>query len=272
MVENNHGSYLGLQGPFIMAHRGGGLESPENSRVAINNSKNSGILVIESDVHATSDDVAVLMHDALLNRTTEASGRVRDFTYQQIIEYNDISGEHILSLEEALRNFPELRFNIDVKSFRALEPFVDTIKRIKAWDRVCAASFSTKRLEYIRNTCPEIQCSAGTKEISFIVLSSILPLKVGVYVGRKIFKGKNVAALQIPFRFKGIIPVATKRFIRQGHALGLQVHVWTVNKEKQMLKVWDNGADAVITDLPKRAMSVLAAWRAQKQKQRISKD
>ncbi len=42
--------------------------------------------------------------------------------------------------------------------------------------------------------------------------------------------------------------VATAGFIRRAHALGLDVHVWTINDRAEMIRFLDLGADGVMTD------------------------
>ena len=42
--------------------------------------------------------------------------------------------------------------------------------------------------------------------------------------------------------------VATGTFIRRAHALGLDVHVWTINDRAEMIRFLDLGADGVMTD------------------------
>jgi glycerophosphoryl diester phosphodiesterase len=52
----------------------------------------------------------------------------------------------------------------------------------------------------------------------------------------------GIRCVQVPIR------VATRPFVRRAHALGLQVHVWTVNQRGPMARLLDLGADGIITD------------------------
>lgn len=60
---------------------------PENSLPAIEHSVKAGVEMIELDARPTSDGVLVLMHDNTIDRTTNGSGAVGDFTYQQLQQF-----------------------------------------------------------------------------------------------------------------------------------------------------------------------------------------
>lgn len=70
-------------------HRGYNPEAPENTLPAYKLSKQHGYKYVECDVSFTSDDVAVLLHDATINRTARnADGTaIADTTYIQNITY-----------------------------------------------------------------------------------------------------------------------------------------------------------------------------------------
>ena len=71
---------------LIASHRGQWREYPENSLGAINEAINDGADIVEIDVHLTADGVPVLMHDSTVDRTTNGTGKVSDFTLEEIKE------------------------------------------------------------------------------------------------------------------------------------------------------------------------------------------
>ena len=68
-------SHRGL--PRLASHRGGAILWPENSLTAFRNSLALPVEQLELDVHASADGEAVVIHDATLDRTTDAQGPVR---------------------------------------------------------------------------------------------------------------------------------------------------------------------------------------------------
>jgi glycerophosphoryl diester phosphodiesterase len=70
--------------PRIIAHRGGGSLAPENTLAALRCGRGHGYRAVEIDVKLTSDGIAVLMHDATLERTTNGTGPVKARTWQEL--------------------------------------------------------------------------------------------------------------------------------------------------------------------------------------------
>jgi glycerophosphoryl diester phosphodiesterase len=63
-------------------------------------------------------------------------------------------------------------------------------------------------------------------------------------------------ALQLPRTSRGV-RVIDGRLVEAAHGLGLQVHVWTVNKPVEMAELLDLGVDGLITDRPDLLKDVL---------------
>lgn len=68
----------------IFAHRGVSINYPENTMAAFQAASKLPIAGIELDVHLTADKEVVVIHDETINRTSNGSGYVKDFTLQQL--------------------------------------------------------------------------------------------------------------------------------------------------------------------------------------------
>jgi glycerophosphoryl diester phosphodiesterase len=204
-----------------------------------------GFRFIETDVRATLDGHAVMLHDARLDRTTDATGPVAAMPLSRVATSRLANGEHPMTLLEALRRWPDLSFNVDVKADDTIEPFLRAVAAADAWGRVCAASFSSARLRRLRARAgPRLATSLGSPEVARLVLG-ILPRT-------------PACAAQIPARVLGA-PLATARTIALAHARGLAVHVWTVDDPAEMHQLLDLGVDGIVTDRPSVLREVLGA-------------
>ncbi|MGW7100419.1 glycerophosphodiester phosphodiesterase family protein [Streptomyces sp. NPDC054838] len=67
--------------PFFVAHRGGGMESPEHTMLAYETAVGNGLKAIELSVNITGDGTPVCIHDPSLDRTTNKTGNLSDWTY-----------------------------------------------------------------------------------------------------------------------------------------------------------------------------------------------
>lgn len=77
--------YKGKNTPIISGHRGGMVKGfPENSIETFENTLRSTPAFYEIDPRLTKDSVVVLMHDATLDRTTNGTGKVSDYTYAEL--------------------------------------------------------------------------------------------------------------------------------------------------------------------------------------------
>ena len=77
-------SLLALDRPIVIAHAGGDFEGPHSTMYAFTEAALAGTDVLEMDVMLTADDVLVVHHDDSVDRTTEATGQVREFTYDEL--------------------------------------------------------------------------------------------------------------------------------------------------------------------------------------------
>lgn len=232
------------------AHRGGSAEAPENSGRAFAAAVDLGYRHLETDVRGTRDGVAVVHHDATLDRTTDRTGRIGDLAWTHVRRARIAGSEPVLRLEELLEAFPEAHFNIDLKDDAVVAPALDALRRTRSLDRVCLTSFSARRLRAARRRAvPPSDTSAGPGEVLAHLLRSRLGDRV-VGISRR-----SDQRLQVPWRPRLVDP----RFIGAAHARGLAVDVWTVNDEADMVAAVGAGVDGIMTDRPTLLRDVLLA-------------
>jgi glycerophosphoryl diester phosphodiesterase len=239
-------SYLNYSGLEVLAHRGGSIESSENTIESFKYSISLGCNYIETDVQLSSDGKPYIFHDEDLNRLAGINKTFNDLHSSEIDEIKLFNEHKIPLLEEVLLKFPETYFQIDVKTDEVALPALKVIYDLEAQDRVCIASFSSERLETVRNKYPDICISMGPKEILKLLLASF-----GLYRGT--VPGD---CLQIPIYQYGI-KLVTKRFVNFVQSKDLKVIVWTINKPEEMKKLIELEVDGIITDKPKALFDIL---------------
>ncbi|WP_438316043.1 glycerophosphodiester phosphodiesterase [Streptomyces sp. HUAS TT3] len=231
--------YLDHPAPIAFAHRGGAADGMENTAAAFRRAAEAGYRYFETDVHATADGKLVAFHDATLDRVTDGRGRIREQQWKALRQVRVGGSEPLALFEDLLEEFPDARWNVDIKAESALYPLVNLIARAQVWDRVCVGSFSESRVARAHKVAgPRLATSYGVR--------GILGLRLRSFAIPAALRAGAVAA-QVP-ETQGGIRVVDRRFVRAAHARGLQVHVWTVNDPERMEALLDLGVDGIMTD------------------------
>ena len=232
----------------ILAHRGLVSETaPENTLAAFQAAMDADAEIIETDIWSTSDGVAVLFHDADFFRLTGSSVKISDISYADARQINLGAGQHVISLEDALLWFPNLKFNLDIKDRSAIKPTAKVVNHLRVQDRVLISSFSDARrratVRLIDSTASRtVATSAGVSKVLCLWLTSwFFPT-----AWLRIIKGESTA-LQIPPRF-GVFRLDSRWFIRRMHAVGLELQYWTINEIEEAARLIQLGADGLVTD------------------------
>jgi len=94
---------------LLGGHRGNADECPENTLASFQSAIDVGVDVIECDVHLSDDRQLAVIHDHLIDRTTNGSGLVRDYTMAELKGFDagtwkdaTFAAETIPSLDEVL--------------------------------------------------------------------------------------------------------------------------------------------------------------------------
>lgn len=223
---------------------------------------------LETDLHVTKDGVVVCIHDRTVDRTTNGSGPVSDFTFGELEDLDAgfrhrakdgygfrSAGIRIPAFEEVVKSFPDVRFVVDLKAGEVSDPLASLIESHGLHDRLIVGSFSDARLRQFRQvTGGKVPTSTGRESSRAWVLAC--------RVGRP--GPLTASALQLPTRMKGL-RVVDERLVATAQKSGLQVHVWTVNRMDDMAFYLDIGVNGVITDRPDLLKALLVErgeWRS----------
>ena len=213
-------------------HRGDTSIFLENTIEAFQSAVSLGYQYLETDLRETSDGKIITFHDPNLKRITGANITISETKFSDIRMRRLPSRETIPTIDELLEEFPDSFINMDLKVNQIEEKVLKKINSHNALERVCLGSFNSKTIKKINSLEPKILTSMGISQV----------------IMYKFFQKKNLSKLiQIPTHWKGI-KVITKKFIDRLHNDGLKVHVWTINKEKEMQSLIDLGVDGIMTD------------------------
>lgn len=205
-----------------------------------------GYRYVETDVHATSDEVLVAFHDETLDRVTDGHGAIPTTRWRDVARARIGGVEAVPRLEDVLGTWPELRVNIDIKTPGAILPLVRAVERTKAFDRVCVTSFSdARRQAAVMRLGRPVTASAGQTAAAAFRVAVALP--AGLRRPAVAAALAQVDGLQVPVRHNGI-EVVTPETVEAAHAAGKFVHVWTVNEPGEMRRLLSMGVDGIVTD------------------------
>lgn len=249
----------------IYAHRGLAQTHAENTDTAFSHALSHGADWIETDVNTTSDGVVVVFHDPTLKRVAGHVGAIKDMTWEQLKSLEMKDGGTIPRLEDTLRAFPTIRFNVDLKDAGSAEKIVPVLLATGAHDRVRLASFSGRRLRqaYAEAQKAGIHLTMSASPVAvalFYVISRVSPRLWSWLLPflRRVFLPFD--SLQIPLHLRcagRTLRIADRAFVEAAHQAGLEVHVWTVDDERTMRELIALGVDGIITNHADKLSQIL---------------
>lgn len=250
-------TYLGPPRPRVFGHRGAAALAPENTLVSFAVAARLGADYLELDVHGTADGVIVVLHDAMVDRTTEASGPVREMPWRDVEKldagYRFGSGDdhpyrgqgvRIPTLESVLREFPDQLLNIEIK--QAEPAIVDEVVAMLRREGAAARTLLAAEKDDIM---ARIRAAAGTDIVTGSSLGDVLSFYAALDAGRLDGYRHPGVALQIPTAV-GDRVLVDRRAVDAAHANGIEVHVWTINDAAEIERLLELGVDGIMSDSP----------------------
>jgi glycerophosphoryl diester phosphodiesterase len=224
--------------PYLMAHRGNRVACPENTLAAFQRAVEEGADILETDLHLTTDNVFVCIHDGTVDRTTEGSGPVAGMTLEKLKSLSasygrpEFAAERVPTLTELAAVLPpDVALALELKSDRFLEPQVcqalaAELDRAGVRGRTVALSFSLPRIQALQGAAPDVP-------IGWITLSRLWPLR-----------GVQMLGPLWP------LLLANPLYVRLAHAQGQVVCPLDPNPDARLGLYRRLGCDAVLSDDP----------------------
>jgi glycerophosphoryl diester phosphodiesterase len=247
-------------GPAVVAHRGDSAHVPENTLEAFEAAIGAGAEVVEFDVRITADGVAVVMHDADVDRTTDGSGLVRSLTLDEVRRLRiDLPGggaAGVPTLEETLRALAgRAAADIEIKNVPgdadfdparedAVEATIAALEATGFDGPVIVSSFNPLSIAHCRRLAPDVPTGLLTDP------------SVDADAGLT-FAGSEGHAWVLPFARR--VLDAPPGFAERAHTAGLRVGTWVSDDPNEAIALMHAGVDAVATNDPG---AIVAARRA----------
>jgi glycerophosphoryl diester phosphodiesterase len=213
-----------------VGHRGAKAYEPENTLSSFKRAIELGVDAVELDVRKTKDKEIVVIHNSNVNKTTDGSGAVSDFTLEEIKKFVTEKGEQIPTLEEVL-DFVGKRVKVlvELKETGIEEKVLGLIRQKGLMENVIIVSFHEDALQKVR-------------ELNDDVATGL------IYV-----RHKNPIQSALELKAEYLLPLY--RFthsanVKKAHENGLKVIVWTINKKEEVAEYRKKGVDGIASDRP----------------------
>lgn len=223
----------------VIAHRGASAYAPENTLKAIRLALEMGVDAVEVDVRLSKDGYLVVIHDDTLDRTTDGSGPVAEFTLAELKMLNAGLGERIPTLQEVLEEVKACLI-IEVKVEGVERKVVDALREADRLDYVMVTSFIHPLIKKVKELEPSVKTG---------VIVSGLPVKP--------------VELALHAKAEAIFPnhkYLSREAVEEARRGGLQVYPWVVDRLDEAKRLMDLGVNGLVTNRPRELLRLLGRW------------
>lgn len=275
--------------PLVVAHRGSSQAEPEHTLAAYLRAVEEGADGVECDVRLTADDHLVCVHDRTVARTSNGKGVISTLELAELEgldwgswQRGPTLGGGVQPTEEpdTVESASQVDTDADRRRILTLRRLVTTLleagrptrllvetkhptryagmveRRLAllleefGLDRpgstcvdVAVMSFSHLAVQRVRQLCPQVPV--------VLLLKESVPL---LYRGGQLPRGVNIVGLDVR------IVRSWPQTVRQQHARGHGVYVWTVDEPDDIARCLDLGVEAIITNRPRNVIDSIASF------------
>ena len=225
----------------VIAHRGGGDLSTENTVESIRAAIEAGATASEIDVQRTADGHYVIFHDNTLKRLCDDPRTIQELTLEEIKKLRIIASDghqvRIATLEEILNTAKdEIKLYIELKGKSAGMQMANDVYQMlverNMVNQVRIISLNANLITQVEKTYPDVE----TEYLCYIAYGQLESMEV------------DAIGLEEE--------LATTKRIDNLHDAGKKVDVWTANSFGSIIRFMVSNVDGIITDSVQLAISI----------------
>lgn len=243
---------------LIIAHRGASAFAPEHTMVAYEIAHQANVDYIEIDLQMTKDGVLVAMHDEKVDRTTDGTGFVKEYTLKELKQLNagkwfneaypslanrEFEQVQVPTLEEIFLHFgDDVNYYIELKSPRIYEGMEEElftllkkynlIREVQGLPKVIVESFNEDSLTKFHSLDSELP------------LIQLFSFKEKAALSNADYNRLQTYASGVGINLKSV----DQEFIHDAQLNGLQVHLFSIKNEMDIKNAFNLDANGVFTD------------------------
>ena len=238
----------------IQGHRGASAYYPENTLESFSAAIKMGADFIELDVHLSKDGQIVVAHDARLERVSNGTGYINDYTLEELksLDFGKLfPGSPVCRIPTMAEVFSLIKpsalgINIELKTTERLYPelpekLAALAREYAMEERVIYSSFNHYSLQQIKKIEP------GARIGLLYELGMVDPWVYANYLG--------AYAIHPHYYVIAALPETVARC----HENGVKVNVWTVDDSDAVKMMLKCGVDSIISNKPDIACAVRKA-------------
>ncbi|MDC7126080.1 MAG: glycerophosphodiester phosphodiesterase family protein, partial [Spirochaetales bacterium] len=222
----------------ILAHRGASAYAPENTMAAFQKAADLKADGLEIDIHNTKDGRLVVIHDDTIDRTSNGSGVVADYEFDELQKFNFNKGmdkeypETLIPLLEEVLQFikdNDMFLNIEVKDVFLKSGGIthvglqaaEMVRKYDVVDQIIFSSFNHLSMVEIKKNYPE--------------------MKTGLLYVENLYKPEVYAQTALADAIHPLFLGVFQDTITCCHSKGIKVNPWTVDEPVMIKKMFDIG-------------------------------
>ncbi|MFF2481725.1 glycerophosphodiester phosphodiesterase family protein [Paenibacillus sp. NPDC058071] len=230
----------------IWAHRGASAYAPENTMAAFELAVQQHADGLDITIHRTKDGEIVVIHDDKIDRTSNGTGDVADYTLAELQMFNFNAG---FEEQYPTAEIPTLRQVLEFVKTHGLELNIEENVIFSDHDRA-AISLDAAKLVQDHGLTERVSFSSFNHQSMARIKQSVAEIQTGLLYLEGLYNGEEYAKTANASALHSFFISVTPEMVSQAHNAGVRIHAWTVNEVAAVKSMIDAGADVIITDCP----------------------